>query len=156
MRLQSCRAVRSLLLALRCLILAFAASLAGCSGTKDLTTAEDLTHCYEHHFGLLPADVADLKARVVVIGDWGGDWLGFMAPAALVDQIIARGFIVSKREEFLEESGGPNAPPWWTPEADGMIRYYIHRHWPSKFTHSVAVLAHDQQKKTVYFMHSDF
>jgi hypothetical protein len=100
--------------------------------------------------------VAGLQLKILVVQDTGVEWLRFKADAAVVDEIIALGFVASNHAEFSRETAGANTPTWWKPDADGLSHYYIHQKWPSQFLHSVAVLAHDKEKHVVYFQHEDF
>ena len=133
---------------------AFAATIlmAGCTGSKEPTSQEDLADCYRSEFGAsLPSAVGALQARQVMIGDTWSQWLHFTADAATVDSIIAGGFEPSDRTTFTNEAGGPNAPAWWRSNSDKLEHFYVHRQWHKRGDSGRAYLAYDAAKKIVHF-----
>ena len=130
--------------------------IGGCGGTSEPTTAKDLAECYKTEFDTPPpATVGSLQAKQIVVRDSGGQWLRFTADAATIDSILARGFHPSDQDTFSRNTGGANTPSWWRPSPDRVTAFYFHPNWKKHFganSSSEAYLAHDANKKLVYFM----
>ena len=133
-------------------------ALLACGGTYEPRGSRELADCYATEFGATPpAAVSHLRAKQIVIGDFAGQWLQFEANSSVVSDLVRLGFMPSNRAEFMRETGGANAPPWWQPEVGHLTTFYIHSRWrPRQFSHSVAVLAHDAEQRVVYFHHGAF
>lgn len=125
----------------------------GCSGSHEPTDAKGQAACYETEFGTLPpAGVAHIQAKQVIIGDAAGAWLRFEATPEIVDSLLKR-FGPSDRGVFNQNSGGGNTPAWWKPGSDHLTAFYEAEGWRKDFGNSTAVIAHDANKRVVYFSH---
>jgi len=128
----------------------------GCGGTYEPADAKGQADCYRTEFGTLPpAGVTHIHGKQIIIGDAAGAWLRFEATPALVDSLL-KGFTSTNRQTFDEHSGGANTPAWWTPDGDRITTFYVFSGWRKDFSHSSAVIAHDADKRVVYFCHDAF
>ena len=132
--------------------------MAGCGGTYEPTSAKALAECYKSEFDTLPpATIGSLQAKQVIVGDSGRQWLRFTADATTIASIVSKGFEPSDETQFLSETAGGNMPAWWHPSSDGLSKFYSHPKWTKHFGEDAqgrAYLAHDANKKLVYFMSS--
>ncbi len=130
--------------------------LAGCGGTYEPTDTKGQAECYRMEFGTLPpAGVTNIHGKQIIIGDAARAWLRFEATPALVDSLL-KGFTSTNRQTFDEHSGGANTPAWWTPGSSHITTFNVISGWRKDFSHSSAVLAHDAEKRVVYFCHDAF
>lgn len=132
--------------------------IASCGGSYEPTSAKALADAYKSEFDTLPpAGVGSLQAKSVIVGDAGRQWLRFTADATTIASILSDGFEVSDKARFVSETGGANMPIWWRPSSDGLTGFYSHPKWTKHFGKDAqgrAYLAHDANKKLVYFMSS--
>jgi hypothetical protein len=127
--------------------------LAGCGGTHEPTDAKGQAECYRMEFGALPpAGVTNIHGKQIIIGDAARVWLRFEATPALVDSLL-KSFSPTNRQAFDDRSGGANIPAWWTPESNHIKAFYGVSGWRKDFSYSYAVIAHDADKRIVYFCH---
>ncbi len=125
-------------------------------GPADLTSPKALATAYKTEFGTYPpADVADIQARQVVVGDSGGAWLRFRASKTTIDGLLTK-FTTSDRAAFSRAGQGGNVPGWWKPEADHVDTFYKAEHWSHNFRYSAAWLGLNRETGVVYFSHSGF
>ena len=123
-------------------------------GPADYSRPQDLAAAYKTEFGTDPtADVTDIQARQVVVGDAGAAWLRFHASPSTIDTLLAR-FVKSDPAAFAEAGTGGNVPAWWKPDEDGVNEYYTADHWSRSFSRSEAFMGVDRAKGWVYFHHS--
>ena len=125
---------------------------AGC-GPYDPKSAADLAECYKVEFGAPPpAGITVIKARQMVIRDWGGQWLKLHAESNLVDSIILERFTKTKGAPHAFRSGGANAPDWWIlPPADELEFYRADEWTKGSFQMSSATVAVHRSSGTVFF-----
>lgn len=136
------------------LILSAALAMLGCS--YEPSDEKDRAECYKTEFGTLPpSGVTNIQAKQIVIRDAAGAWLRFEATPEIVDSLLKR-FGPSDRGVFNENSGGDNTPEWWKPDGDHVTVFYEAEGWSKDFSNSTAVIAHDAEKRVVYFSHSAF
>ena len=129
---------------------------AGCGGTYEPTDAKGRANCYRAEFGVLPpAEVTNIQAKQIIIGDAARAWLRFEATPAVVDSLLTR-FAPTNRQTFDEHTGGANTPTWWKPNSYQTTSFYGAKGWRKDFSHSYAVIAHDDDKRVVYFCHDAF
>jgi hypothetical protein len=127
--------------------------LPGCGGSYEPTYSKGLAECYWKEFGVRPpADVTNLHAKQVIIGDGARAWLRFDTTPSMVETLL-KNFAPTNRETFAGCSGGANTPRWWTPDNDHVTAFYAASGWNKNFAHSFAVIAHDTNKHIVYFCH---
>ncbi len=135
------------------LIGCLAAFLFGCSGSYEPTDSKGLAECYRKEFGIRPpAEVTNLHAKQVIIGDGARAWLRFETTPVFVDALV-KSFTPTNRETFEMFSGGANTPRWWAPDSSHITAYFGVGGWNKNFAHSYAVMAHDSSKRTVFFCH---
>ena len=121
----------------------------------DLNTPEALNSAYRQEFDVSPtADVTSIQCRQVAAIDSEAAWFRIQASPETIDSLLTR-FKSSDRETFETVSKQSETPSWWQPETDEMTHFYLNESWNHSAGHSEAVLAHDKDKKTVYFTHSD-
>ena len=138
------------------LTLALALVLAGCGGSYEPSDPADVARSYRDEFGSRPPEnVRHIHSKVFMQGDAAVAWLRFEATPEIVDALVGR-FEPSRRESFAENTGGANIPAWWTPEQHHLTTFYEVAGWRRDFSHSVAYLAHDADKRMVYFCHEAF
>jgi hypothetical protein len=126
----------------------------GCS--SEPSDAKGQAECYRTEFGTLPpAGVTNIRAKQIVIRDSARAWLRFEAAPEIVDSLLKR-FTPSNRQTFDEHSGGDNTPAWWKPDSDHITVFYAVEGWSKDFSNSTSVIAHDAEKRVVYFCHSAF
>jgi hypothetical protein len=136
-------------------LLCIALLLTGC-GSYEPDDEKGRAKCYQTEFGTPPPEgITNILAKQIVIRDSARVWLRFEATPALVDSLL-KGFAASDRETFDEHAGGENSPAWWTPDRDKIVRFHLIRDWNKDFTNSSAVIAHDAEKRVVYFCHDAF
>lgn len=120
-------------------------------GPVDYESPADLAGAYQTEFHELPpADVADIKARQVVVGDSGAAWLRFRASSQTIEKLLLR-FSRSDKRTFMRATG--QAPAWWNPDADNAELFYLSEHWSGHWSRSTAYAAVDQKKRVMYFHH---
>jgi hypothetical protein len=143
-------------IAQRCLLCYLALVVAGCGGTYEPTSRQGQAECYRAEFGTLPpAGVTNIHAKQIIIGDAARAWLRFEATPGVVDSLLMR-FAPTNRQAFDEHSGGANTPAWWTPDTSNITAFYGTSGWRKDFSYSRAVIAHDADKRVVYFCHDAF
>jgi hypothetical protein len=126
----------------------------GCGGTYEPSNDQGRAKCYAAEFGgPPPVGVTNLQAKQVVVGDAGGAWLRFEANSNFVSLLLSNRFSPSDRFTFVSRSGGGNTPLWWNPEVDVLTSFYINNQWRAGSNYSVAVIAHDNARRVVYFHH---
>lgn len=139
--------------------LVFAALLfLGCGGTYEPTDQKKIALCYSAEFGgLPPAGTTNIQAKQIVIGDAVGAWLRFETTPATVDSLLKIGFAPTNGATFLQHSmAGANTPKWWKLEGSQVTSFYVFSGWRTNFSYSYAVIAHDVDKRLVYFCHHAF
>ncbi|HBJ82690.1 MAG TPA: hypothetical protein DDZ88_02220 [Verrucomicrobiales bacterium] len=130
---------------------------AGIFGPLDISGPEGLRGAYRFEFGEEPTkDVTMIQCRQVVVGDAGAAWLTFHASPETVDRLLRKKFVASDSATFQTSGEGGNCPSWWQPDADSMKQFYKAEGWSQHFRVSEAFLAHDREKRIVYFHHSGF
>ena len=123
-------------------------------GPADYSSPGDLAAAYRTEFGVSPpADVTDIRARQIVVGDAGAAWLRFCASSQTIDLLLAR-FVPSDRLTFSQACAGGNVPSWWAPEEDRVETFYTADHWSRSFSRSKAYIGIDRDRHIVYFHHS--
>jgi hypothetical protein len=128
--------------------------LVGCGGTYEPKDAKGRAECYRMEFGSLPpTGVTNIQGKQVVVGDAAGAWLRFETTPATVDSLL-KSFASTNRQTFDHYSGGANTPTWWTPDRDRITVFYRVSGWRKDFSSSYAVIAHDAEKRVVYFCHA--
>jgi len=101
---------------------------AGCGGVWEPDSISALGKQFQSAFGIQPpADVSEMKCRIVNVGDSSSRWFSFKCSKATFDRLVNQGFDVVERK-ILDApwtgSKGPidliepyqrnvNAPTWW-------------------------------------------
>lgn len=95
----------------------------------DPTSETELKEAYQADFETLPPPgITVLKARQVIVGDAGGQWLLLKATPEEIEHHITKGFtLVKDIPQGFREAGG-NAPSWWKPPL-ARLRFYENRDW---------------------------
>ena len=96
----------------------------------DMTSETELKNGYRDEFGVLPPPgITVLKARQVVVRDSGCQWLLLKATPEAIQNVISKGFTVSKNDypDFNGQAGA-NAPAWWKPPAE-RLEFYKDEDW---------------------------
>lgn len=120
-------------------------------GPVDYESPADLAGAYQAEFHELPpADVTNIEARQIVVGDSGAAWLRFRASSETIERLLLR-FSESDKRTFMEAAG--QAPAWWTPKADKVEFFFSADHWSKDWSRSTAYAAVDRTKGVMYFHH---
>jgi hypothetical protein len=121
----------------------------------DPTSPADLGKAYEADFGVLPPPgITVLKARQIVVGDSGGQWLLLKASPEEVTRHIAMGF-TGKTQTPNDFNGlaGANAPDWWTPPTH-RLELYENQNWNKGgggWSDSRAAIGVDREAGLIWF-----
>ncbi len=113
-----------------------------------------LKNAYKADFGTLPpAGVTVLKARQIIVGDAGGQWLLLKASPQEIERHIAMGFKkLDAIPDAFDGRAGPNAPKWWQPPTDG-LETYENKNWRKDggWLRSEAVIGVDRGSGLIWF-----
>jgi len=115
---------------LMCVLLLFV----GCSGAREsIDRAEIEKHFSEAFGGELPSEAAELRCRIVTVGDSMNRWFSFRCGDAAFRGVLGNRFTKATRKDLddpqIPELTNPNAPQWW-PKAPRMSideLYYFNR-----------------------------
>jgi len=120
----------------------------------DPTSETELKRAYEADFGNLPpAGITVLKARQIVVGDSGGQWLLLKATPEEIDRHIAMGFTNSPYvPSDFDGDAGANAPKWWQPPTKG-LEFYENNNWSKAggWHSSWATMGVDRSSNVIWF-----
>ena len=120
----------------------------------DPTSATELGEAYRADFGVLPPPgISVIKARQVVIGDAGGQWLLLKASPEEITRHIAMGFTVPRYiPADFDGKAGANAPGWWTPPTS-RLQLYENQEWSKAggWSDSRAALGIDRGAGLIWF-----
>ena len=124
----------------------------GCwGGTYVPTGKEALAAAYVEIFGTpQPPEMLFLHAEKDVIYDSECWWLQFEAPSAVIDSIVNR-FNPIDRKSFEDGTVVTAWPKWWRSDGTRMIAFYESSPWHTNFQSSRAFLAHDRDKRVIWF-----
>lgn len=143
--------------------------LAGCSGSRDLTSKSDLAKQFYTFFAFEPpTSVSDLRARTVWVGDSMADWLSCKCDPEVFGRMIqSDGYKAATAHDLARwwetdipdiDSPSPNAPPWWpkTPSTSiSRLYYYSRPYQEGKYTQSsLAYFWRDEQSGVVFAYYS--
>jgi hypothetical protein len=111
-------------------VIAIVALLLGC-GPYDPKKVNDLADCYRAEFGTLPpAGVTVIKARQMVIRDWGAQWLQIHADTNLIDAVILTNFTKQKSAPAgFGSSKSGYTPDWWVLPPSEQLEFYTCAQW---------------------------
>ena len=131
---------------------------AGCwGGVADPRSAAGLAEAYKHVFRSLPPNgVQVLRARQAFLYDAESWWLHFEATPFIIDSYLTNGFKPIARDSFENETTKGDVPKWWDDRDRRMTAFYEASPWKTNFMSSRAYLAHDADKRTVWFKESCF
>lgn len=98
--------------------------LNGCAGSSEPTQRAELENGFSDEFGFKPdTNIAEIKCKVVQVGDTWSRWMRFTYDSNTVVKIIANGFkpvtdeLLKDNVHSLWEAAidkpSPNAPAWW-------------------------------------------
>jgi hypothetical protein len=110
--------------------------LGGCVGSYDPTSREDLESDFRSEFGIpAPPQIADIKCRIVRVGDSWAKWMLFSLDETTLRSIITNGGF--KQASSIELDGpsqefwskdltreNPNSPKWWRMPGTNRARIY--------------------------------
>ena len=122
----------------------------------DPTSEADLKDAYRADFGVPPpAGITVLKARQVVVGDAGGQWLLLKASPEEIERHIAKGFTAMPQiPNDFNGNAGANAPPWWAPPVS-RLKFYENMKWtPLPASSSTAAMGVDSDSGLIWFVAS--
>jgi len=123
----------------------------------DPTSETELKNAYCADFGVLPPPgITVLKARQVIVGDFGGQWLLLKATPDAIQNHISKGFVGSSNPyPDFKGQAGPNAPTWWTPPAEH-LEYYENEDWTKDggWITSRAMMGIDRSAGVIWFVAS--
>ena len=135
------------------IILAFFALLVGC-GPYDPNAPGDLAKCYQAEFGALPpAGITVVRARQMVIRDWGVQWLQLHVQTNLIDSIVSKSFVTAKSApRGFGNTKDRYTPDWWVLPPSEQLEFYTCDQWTrGTFHSSSAGIAVHRATGMVYF-----
>lgn len=120
----------------------------------DPVSPTELGEAYRADFGVLPPPgISVIKARQVVLGDAGRQWLLLKASPEEINRHIAMGFTAPTRvPDDFDGKAGANAPGWWTPPTS-RLQLYENQNWSKAggWTESRAALGVDRGAGLIWF-----
>lgn len=120
----------------------------------DPTSEADLNTAYSADFEVPPPPgITVLKARQVIVGDAGGQWLLLKASPEEIERHIAKGFTPARQvPDDFNGHAGANAPSWWTPPT-GHLRLYENENWTKSggWSSSRASMGVDTESGLIWF-----
>jgi hypothetical protein len=121
----------------------------------DPTSESDLKEAYRADFEAMPPKgITVLKARQVIVGDSGGQWLLLKATPEEIERHIAKGFTPAHGipRDFAGDAGA-NAPSWWKPPTT-RLRLYENDHWTKSggWWNSTAAMGVDTESGLIWFV----
>lgn len=119
----------------------------------DPTSEADLKEAYRADFEVPPpAGITVLKARQIIVGDAGGQWLLLKASPKEIARHVEKGFTPAQQvpRDFNGQAGA-NAPSWWQPPTDH-LQLYENQHWTKGgFSNSCAAMGVDTASGLIWF-----
>lgn len=121
----------------------------------DPTSESDLKKTYQADFGNLPpAGISVLKARQVIVGDSGGQWLLLKSTPEEIERHIGMGFTnaLLNPHDFGGGTGG-NIPKWWRPPTN-RLEFYENNNWSKAggWSWSSAAIGVDRGSNLIWFV----
>ena len=107
--------------------------LAGCSGSHEATSRQELEREFQTEFGFSPSTNIELRCKIVQVGDTWGKWMRFTYDSSTIQRIIGAGFTNASSTELNNPSQlwsqelnehNPNAPGWWQTPSNSLVRVY--------------------------------
>jgi hypothetical protein len=123
----------------------------------DPASESDLRRAYQADFGNLPpVGITVLRARQVVVGDSGGQWLLLKATPEEIERHIAMGFTNATRapDDFGGGAGG-SIPKWWQPPTN-RLEVLENGDWSKTggWSRSAAAISVDRGSNLIWFVTS--
>jgi hypothetical protein len=123
----------------------------------DPTSETDLKAAYRADFeGLPPPGITVLKARQIIVGDAGAQWLLLKASPDEIERDIAKGVTAARDiPRDFSENPGANVPAWWAPPTS-RLQIYENKNWTKAggWSFSEATMGVDRSSGLIWFIAS--
>ncbi len=136
--------------------------LSGCAGSSEPTTRGELEREFQAEFGFKPPkEVAELRCRIVWVGDTWTKWMLFTLDEGAMQRIIGNGFTLADpaslarpweklwTQDLTREKPNPNEPVWWRVPGAKQVRVYHKEGHPRDYS-GYRYMWVDGERKVVY------